>query len=247
MGTRTKIRKERREAERQEVKAEMRERYLQETARMRKTFTILGVALGTMVVVIGLVFGSIAIYKNMNPIVTGPFGTIKVSELEKNKFATLNTTQGDIKIELDAKDTPKTVANFVLLAQKNFFDGVKFHRVIKDFMIQTGDPNSKDDDLSNDGQGGPGYKFDDEKFTGEYARGTVAMANAGANTNGSQFFIVLKDTPSLPKNYVIFGHVTDGMDVVDAIGNTPVVKSSSDELSQPKTPIMVNKVVLSDK
>jgi hypothetical protein len=132
MSTRTKLRKERRENLRREVKEEMRQRYLQQTARTRKTFGIIGIALGSMVLLIGLWFGGATIIKKLNPVVSGPFGSIKLAELKKDKFALLETTKGNIKIELNAEETPNTAANFVLLAKKNFYDGVKFHRVVKD-------------------------------------------------------------------------------------------------------------------
>src|SRR3989344_6317032 len=120
-------------------------------------------------------------------------------QIDKNKKYTVifSTTEGKITIELFADKTPITVNNFVYLARNKFYDKTIFHRVIKDFMIQGGDPQG-------DGTGGPGYKFDDEPFAGEYLRGIVAMANAGPNTNGSQFFIMHDDYP-LPPNYVIFG------------------------------------------
>lgn len=147
----------------------------------------------------------------------------------KTYEATLKTSTGDITIELYAKATPITVNNFVSLARQGFYDGVIFHRVIKGFMIQGGDPNGS-------GTGGPGYKFDDEPFTGEYTRGTVAMANSGPNTNGSQFFIMHADTP-LPKNYVIFGKVTDGMDTVDKIAEAPTKAND-----YPLNPVTINSV-----
>ena len=125
--------------------------------------------------------------------------------------ATISTDKGDIEVDIFTTGTPKAAKNFLDLAKKNFYDGVIFHRIVPGFVIQGGDPTGT-------GRGGPGYQFDDEPFTGEYYRGTLAMANAGPNTNGSQFFIVLKDLiGSLPKNYTIFGQVTKGMDVVDAI------------------------------
>ncbi len=131
----------------------------------------------------------------------------------------LTTTKGDIVFKLYDDTAPKTVSNFVYLASGGYYDGLIFHRVIKGFMIQGGDPTGT-------GSGGPGYKFADEladKRT--YTRGIVAMANAGPNTNGSQFFIMHKDVP-LPHSYSIFGEVTSGMDVVDAIAETAT--SSSD-------------------
>jgi len=126
----------------------------------------------------------------------------------KTYTATLHTSAGDIVIEL-SPDTPITTNNFVFLAQQGFYDGVIFHRVIPGFMIQGGDPTGT-------GTGGPGYRFADEPFTGKYTRGTLAMANAGANTNGSQFFIMHADY-DLPPNYVIFGKTLSGLDVVDKI------------------------------
>lgn len=152
----------------------------------------------------------------------------------KHYVVTLHTSQGNIEITLNTDQTPKTVQNFVNLSRKGFYNGTIFHRVIKGFMIQGGDPKG-------DGTGGPGYQFDDEKFTGEYTRGTVAMANAGPNTNGSQFFIMHADYP-LPKNYVIFGHVTKGIDVVDKIANSEVTVSNGGEPSKPVNPTKVQTV-----
>lgn len=126
----------------------------------------------------------------------------------KGYTATLHTTAGDIEFNL-SDVTPVTTNNFVFLAQRKFYDGVIFHRVIPGFMIQGGDPTGT-------GSGGPGYRFDDEEFSGEYKRGTVAMANAGPDTNGSQFFIMHQDY-GLKPNYVIFGQVTNGLEVVDKI------------------------------
>ncbi len=153
--------------------------------------------------------------------------------------AVLRTEKGDITIAFTTKETPKTVENFVTLARKNFYDGTVFHRVIRGFMIQGGDPRG-------DGTGGPGYKFADEPFTGDYTRGTVAMANSGPNTNGSQFFIMHADT-ALQKDYVIFGRVTKGMEVVDAIATAPVKTSPSGEDSSPVTPVNVKSVDIIEK
>ncbi|HEU4572023.1 MAG TPA: peptidylprolyl isomerase [Candidatus Limnocylindrales bacterium] len=125
--------------------------------------------------------------------------------------ATIHTTKGDIEVEVFPGDAPKAANNFLDLARKGFYDGVIFHRVVPGFVIQGGDPTGT-------GRGGPGYTFEDEPFSGDYERGTLAMANAGPNTNGSQFFICLADLRGrLPKNYTVFGRVTGGMDVVDAI------------------------------
>ncbi len=138
-----------------------------------------------------------------------------MTDFDKTKSftATIKTSAGDIILSLNADATPITVKNFVTLAGKKFYDNTIFHRVIKGFMIQGGDPTGT-------GTGGPGYTFADEPFAGEYTRGTVAMANAGPDTNGSQFFIMHADT-NLPKNYVIFGKVTSGMDTVDKIATAP--------------------------
>ena len=125
--------------------------------------------------------------------------------------ATLHTNQGDIEVELYDEDAPKTVENFRKLAEDGFYNGVIFHRVIPDFMIQGGDPTGT-------GTGGPGYQFEDEFNDHPVARGALAMANAGPNTNGSQFFIVTADAcPWLDGKHTVFGGVTSGMDVVDAI------------------------------
>jgi cyclophilin family peptidyl-prolyl cis-trans isomerase len=125
--------------------------------------------------------------------------------------ATLNTSKGPIVVELFDDDAPKTVENFRSLAGKGFYEGVVFHRVIPDFMIQGGDPTGT-------GSGGPGYTFEDEFNERKVVRGALAMANAGPNTNGSQFFIVTADAcPWLDGKHTVFGQVTDGMDVVDAI------------------------------
>ena len=125
--------------------------------------------------------------------------------------ATMQTNQGTIELQLFDEDAPKTVENFRKLAQDGFYDGVIFHRVIPDFMIQGGDPTGT-------GSGGPGYQFEDEFNDHKVARGALAMANAGPNTNGSQFFIVTADAcPWLDGKHTVFGEVTSGMDVVDAI------------------------------
>lgn len=138
--------------------------------------------------------------------------------VKKYQFAEINTTLGKIKVKFYSADSPITVNNFLKLASENFYDGTKFHRVIKDFMIQGGDPNSKTGNGSNWGMGGPGYKFADEFNTHKLMRGSLAMANSGPNTNGSQFFIVTADaTPWLDGKHTNFGEVVDGMDVVAKI------------------------------
>jgi len=160
-----------------------------------------------------------------------------VIDTNKVYSATVNTTKGAFTIELNKGETPKTVNNFITLAAKGFYDDTIFHRVIKGFMIQGGDPTGT-------GTGGPGYKFEDEKFSGNYAPGTVAMANSGPNTNGSQFFI-MHGEQDLPPNYTIFGYVREGMDVVDAIANQEVKNSPSGELSSPVDPVKILSIEIS--
>jgi peptidyl-prolyl cis-trans isomerase B (cyclophilin B) len=131
------------------------------------------------------------------------------------RTATIHTNHGAIELELYPDDAPKTVENFVKLAKDGFYDGVIFHRVIPDFMIQGGDPTGT-------GSGGPGYQFEDEANDHEVVRGALAMANAGPNTNGSQFFIVTTESAAwLNGKHTVFGRVTAGMDVVDAISELP--------------------------
>jgi len=160
-------------------------------------------------------------------------------DTKKTYTATMKTSEGDIVVELNAKQTPNTVNNFVYLAKNKFYDNTIFHRVIKGFMIQGGDPNG-------DGTGGPGYRFEDEPFEGSYTRGTIAMANAGPNTNGSQFFIMHADY-NLPKNYVIFGKVTQGLEVVDKIAESPVESAGTGEQSKPVNPVKVLSVEITEK
>ncbi len=141
----------------------------------------------------------------------------------KYKTAIIKTNYGDITIEFYGQDSPITVNNFLNLAVKDFYNKTKFHRVIKGFMIQAGDPNSRNKDISTHGLGGPGYKFMDEINNHKLVHGSLAMANAGQDTNGSQFFIVTKDaTPWLDGKHTNFGQVTSGMDVVSKIENVQV-------------------------
>lgn len=136
-----------------------------------------------------------------------------------DKKAVITTSKGVIEFTLNAKTAPKTVSNFVYLVEQGFYDDLTFHRVVPGFVIQGGDP-------SGNGTGGPGYQFADEPVQGEYVEGAVAMANSGANTNGSQFFITLADvSKSLPKQYNLFGQVTKGMDVVKKIAIGDVMQS----------------------
>lgn len=169
-------------------------------------------------------------YDAYPPMTIDPSKTYKV---------TLKTSKGDIIITMFSKETPKTVNNFVFLAKDGFYNNTIFHRIIEGFMIQGGDPKGN-------GSGGPGYSFEDEPVNREYTRGIVAMANAGPNTNGSQFFIMHGDTP-LPKNYTIFGQVTDGMDVVDSISKTPVELSPNGEKSTPTEEIKIISAQVSEE
>lgn len=140
----------------------------------------------------------------------------------ENKIVTLKTNQGDIKVELFTDKAPKTATNFLNLAQEGFYEGIRFHRVIKDFMIQSGDPLSKDETQRMYwGTGGPGYKFEDEFGVGlSNVAGTLSMANSGPNTNGSQFFINTADNTFLDGKHAVFGKVIEGMDVVTKIEET---------------------------
>ena len=158
--------------------------------------------------------------------------------------AVIVTELGTIEADLFTESAPKAAANFVKLAKQGFYDDVIFHRVIPGFMIQGGDGQFGKKatlDKGRVGTGGPGYKFEDEPFKGDYTRGTLAMANAGPNTNGSQFFIMHADY-RLPKNYTIFGLVTKGLDVVDAIATAP--KNSRD---LPDAPTAMTSITISDE
>jgi len=140
--------------------------------------------------------------------------------------STLHTTKGDIVIEFMGADAPNTVANFTKLAKEGFYDGTKFHRVIRGFMIQGGDPLTKDDSMmARWGTGGPGYQFNDEIHANNQNNvGTISMANSGPNTNGSQFFINVANNNFLDPKHTVFGKVIKGMDVVSAIENTPTAQ-----------------------
>ena len=147
--------------------------------------------------------------------------------------ATLHTSRGPIELELLPADAPKAVDNFVTLSQQGFFDGLTFHRVIPDFMIQGGCPRG-------DGTGGPGYTFEDEPNGQRVVRGALAMANAGPDTNGSQFFIVTADAcPWLDGKHTVFGRVVEGMDVVDSISRLP-----KDARDRPHEPVVIEHIEL---
>ena len=153
---------------------------------------------------------------------------------QRSYRATIKTSAGAMSAELFVGDAPQTVNNFVFLAREGFYDGVIFHRVIKGFMIQGGDPTGS-------GSGGPGYRFDDEPVNRKFERGTLAMANAGANTNGSQFFIMHADYP-LPPNYTIFGKLTSGNDVVDKIAT-----AQTGAQDRPNEPVAIENVEISEE
>jgi cyclophilin family peptidyl-prolyl cis-trans isomerase len=155
--------------------------------------------------------------------------------MKSGTYAHFETSLGNFTIELFEQETPNTVENFVKLAEKNFYDSVVFHRVIEGFMIQGGDPTGT-------GRGGPGYQFADEfhpklKHTSE---GILSMANAGPNTNGSQFFITLAPTPHLDGRHTVFGKVTEGIDVVRKIGKTKISKPGD----RPVVDVVMNKVTV---
>jgi cyclophilin family peptidyl-prolyl cis-trans isomerase len=159
----------------------------------------------------------------------------------KTYTAIIKTSLGEMTAELYPKDAPNTVNNFVFLSREGFYNGVIFHRIIKDFMVQTGDPTGT-------GRGDAGYKFADElKGPQTYTKGTLAMANAGPNTQGSQFFICHTDLKSrLPKNYTVFGQVTQGLETLDAIAGVPVSASSTGERSKPQNEVKIESVTIEE-
>lgn len=160
-------------------------------------------------------------------------------KIDQNKkyTATIETTKGTMKAELFPKEAPMAVNNFVFLARDNFYQNVKFHRIIKDFMVQTGDPTGT-------GMGGPGYRFAEEPVTREYQRGILAMAKTSEpSSTGSQFFIMHQDYP-LPKEYTIFGKLTEGEDVLDVIANTPTTGS---EGSTPTEDVRITNVTITEE
>ena len=163
-----------------------------------------------------------------------------VIDTEKKYVASMVTNKGTVVFELFDDEAPKSVNNFVFLAREGYYDGVIFHRIVKNFMIQGGDPTGT-------GRGGPGYRFQDEPVTRDYVPGTLAMANAGPNTNGSQFFIVQGRTAGIAKDYNIFGIVTEGLDVVNTIADTPVTRGASGEPSQPVEEIIIETITIEEQ
>lgn len=219
---------------------------------MKKTLLIMG-SLVVVVIVLSLFAKKIPETGTS----TDPYGTIPAhteasetagrdyqqQEQEKDiiMHATLHTNKGDITLELFTEQTPVTAKNFIDLAGSGFYDGVKFHRVIKGFMIQGGDPLSKDDSMmARWGTGGPGYRFEDEIREGNAnLAGTISMANAGPDTNGSQFFINTADNRFLDTKHTVFGRVTGGMDVVRAIESAATGASD-----RPLEPIIIESITL---
>jgi cyclophilin family peptidyl-prolyl cis-trans isomerase len=200
-----------------------------------------------MVILPGLTVGALAALASRVP---PPFGGPKGKQWDapppmtidpgRRYSATLRTSEGDLIVDLLAEEAPRTVNNFVFLAREGYYDGVPFHRIIKDFMVQTGDPTGT-------GAGGPGYRFEDEPVRLRYTKGIVAMANAGPNTNGSQFFIVHGREVKLPPNYTIFGRVREGLEVLDKIAETPVAPARGGERSRPQREVRLESVSIDEQ
>jgi cyclophilin family peptidyl-prolyl cis-trans isomerase len=203
---------------------------------------IIGIVVGVLVVVFGafFIYSQSSMQNNSAPAIVATSTPTTNQQTIMN--ATLHTSMGDITIEFYPADAPKTVANFIKLAESGYYDSTKFHRVIKGFMDQGGDPLTKDDSKEAAwGTGGPGYTIPDEiSPTLTNVAGTMAMANTGQpNTGGSQFFINAVDNPSLNGGYTVFGKVTAGMDVVTAINNVP-----TDSSDRPLTPVVLKSITL---
>ena len=223
---------------------------------MTKTNYAIGGAVLIFVAALGMFLTRPAAQTTLSKDVTSQKDTIKDTTTTKKTMnednqvktttvhgAVIATSLGDIEVTFSEGTAPKTVANFISLASTKFYDGVKFHRVISNFMIQTGDPLSKDDAKESYwGTGGPGYQFADELSGKEvYTYGTLAMANSGPNTNGSQFFIVSANPKvDLPPAYTVFGKVVNGMDIVEKIQNVPTNKSND----RPIDPVIIKSVTL---
>ena len=191
----------------------------------------------SIIIICALFVGGVVYYFNKSELAQ--------NTMQEKTNATIKTNLGTIEIELYSDDAPKTVENFIKLANEGFYNNTKFHRVISGFMIQGGDPLSKNDaDRARWGTGGPGYQFEDElnantkSYQAGYQRGVLAMANAGPNTNGSQFFIMHKDY-SLPHHYTIFGKAISGIEVVDAIAAV-----ATDSNDGPLTPVVIEQIII---
>jgi len=200
-----------------------------------------------MVILPGLTVGALAALAYRVP---PPFGGAKGKQWNapppmtidpgRRYSATLRTSEGDLIVDLLAEAAPGAVNNFVFLAREGYYDGVPFHRIIKDFMVQTGDPTGT-------GAGGPGYRFEDEPVRLRYTKGIVAMANAGPNTNGSQFFIVHGREVQLPPSYTIFGRVREGLEALDKIAETPVAAARGGERSKPQREVRLESVSIDEE
>ncbi len=182
----------------------------------------------------------------MITMIAGEADAQKSAPAKKKEFAVIETSMGTIEAELYGADAPKTVENFVKLAEKKYFDGVIFHRISKGFVIQGGDPTGT-------GTGGKsiyGGEFADElnpntpSFKAGYGKGVLAMANRGPNTNTSQFFIMLQDAPRMPKNYTIFGKVVKGIEVVDKIGDVEITPQMGARDGKPKVDVVMKTVTI---
>ncbi len=210
----------------------------------QKTVVILGLC------VIAIVLGYFILKANQGKNMIETTKTIQTSE--NYTGAVIETNLGTFKISFLKDKSPETVKNFVTLAKKGFYENTKFHRVIKNFMIQGGDPNSKDEDKSLYGRGGPGYQFNDEISDEPLVRGIVAMANSGPNTNGSQFFIITTPaTPWLQGKHTAFAKVVEGMDTIDKIEKVKSVVCSQADYYDPTKfcdvpldPVIVSKISL---
>ena len=163
-----------------------------------------------------------------------------ILEPTKRYSATILTNHGDLTVELFAAEAPRTVNNFVFLAREGFYESGSFHRVIKDFMVQGGCPEGS-------GRGGPGYRFPDEPVARPYVKGTLAMANAGPNTNGSQFFIVHGQNVGLPPNYTIFGMLTSGEDTLDTLADSAVTSGGGGERSTPAERLEIKNIEITER
>lgn len=197
---------------------------------MRTTKAIIG-----FLFVAALIIGGIFLGKKKDAYV------IPMTEMQTTHTVVMETSAGDITLELFGSAAPKTVENFVKLAGEGFYDGTRFHRVIPDFMIQAGDPQSRELELMNAwGTGGPGYQFEDEIHANNTnLPGTIAMANAGPNTNGSQFFINVADNGFLNDKHTVFGQVTDGYDIAEAISQV-----ATEGPDRPVEEVVISKIII---
>jgi peptidylprolyl isomerase len=203
----------------------------------KRNFIAIGVVLLVIILMVGGTFNSLK--KSGDKDILLPVSM----EVENKSFSgvVLKTNLGDIEIKFLADEAPKTVNNFIKLTEESFFEGIKFHRVIKGFMIQSGDPLTKDDSASAMwGTGGPGYTFEDEIHSkNNNAVGTIAMANSGPNTNGSQFFINVADNNFLDTKHTVFGQIINGLDIVMKISEVP-----TKEGDVPVDPVIIERIEL---